>query len=77
MAKVVTHQGVWKPGAFGGVTNSTLCGVASGIARDAADLNVGDDVTCKNCLAIINGERPAYAKQFLGMTYEQVEATQR
>ncbi len=59
---------------MGGVAGATLCGVQSGIASDAADLNVGDNVTCKNCLAIIRGERPAFGKRFIGMSYEEVEA---
>lgn len=73
MAKLVTHQHIWKP-AMGGVAGATLCGVQSKIAADAADLNVGENVTCKNCLAIIRGDRVAYGKQFIGMSYEAVEA---
>jgi len=74
VAKLVTHQPVWKPAMFGGVTNSTLCGVRSVIRADAADLNVGDDVTCKLCNAILRGDRVAYGKQFLGKSHEEVEA---
>ncbi len=75
MAKVVTHQHIWKPGLFGGVMTATLCGIKSTIRADAADLNVGDDVTCKVCQAIIRGERTAYGKRFIGMSYAEVEAT--
>jgi hypothetical protein len=74
VAKVATHQHIWKPGMFGGVMTATLCGIKSTIRADAADLNVGDDVTCKVCLAIIRGERASYGKQFIGMSHEEVEA---
>lgn len=77
MAKVVTHQHIWKPAIFGGVMTATLCGIKSTIRADAADLNVGDDVTCKVCQAILRGERTAYGKRFVGMSYEEVEATVR
>ena len=74
MAKVVTHQHIWKP-AFvpGGVVTATLCGRKSVIREDALDLNVGESVTCKLCLAILNGDRQNYNKRFVGMSCEEVE----
>jgi len=56
---------------------ATLCGIKSTIRADAADLNVGDDVTCKVCQAILRGERTSYGKRFVGMSHEEVEATVR
>ena len=53
---------------FGGVTTATLCGIQSAIRADAADLNVGDDVTCKVCNAILRGDRRAFGKQFVGLS---------
>lgn len=74
MGKLVTHQSVWIPGMFGGVTPTTLCGRMSEISAAAADMNVGDDVTCKNCLSIISGDRMTFRKRYLGMGFEEVEA---
>jgi hypothetical protein len=75
MSKVVTHQQIWKPAFIpGGVVTATLCGRKSGIREDAADLNVGENVSCKFCLAILRSDRPTYAKRFLGMSCEEVEA---
>jgi len=70
---LVTHKQVWKPAMFGGVTSATLCGTKSVIESDKANMNVGDDVTCKNCLAILSGKRRRFTSQFVDLTYEQVE----
>jgi hypothetical protein len=72
--KVVTHQHIWKPGMFGGVTTGTLCGIKSTIRANNADLNVGDNVTCKVCQKILSGERRAFGERFVGLSYEEVEA---
>jgi hypothetical protein len=75
MTKIVTHQHIWKPAFIpGGVVTTTLCGRKSVIRENHADLNVGDDVTCKFCLALLKSDRPTYAKRFLGMSCEEVEA---
>jgi hypothetical protein len=74
MSKLVTHQHIWKPSWIpGGVTGATLCGRKSGIRESEADLNVGENVTCKLCLAILKSDRPHYAKRFLGMSSYEVE----
>jgi len=74
MSKVVTHQHIWKPAFIpGGVVTATLCGRKSAIMENACDLNVGDAVTCKFCLAILNSDRQTYNKRFVGMSCEEVE----
>jgi hypothetical protein len=71
MTKLVTHQSVWKP-VMGGVSNDTLCGVYSKISADSADMNVGGNVTCKICLALIAGKRVSYNSKYLGKTAQQI-----
>lgn len=47
----VIHQQIFKPGMFGGVVNTTICGR---VDNSKQDLNVdGGAVTCKFCLRII------------------------
>lgn len=52
MGQPVTHQGIMKPNAFGGVTTTTLCGRMSGATADP--INSGEDVTCKLCRKILD-----------------------
>jgi len=51
MRRQVSHQQVFIPNAFGGVTNTTICGR---VDNSKDDLNVeAAEVTCKFCLRII------------------------
>ena len=75
MPRKVTHQQIYKPGFGGGVTNTTLCGAVDNrqwVQNDGA--NVGPDVTCKNCLRILESSTPNYRKQWVGKSYDEVEA---
>ena len=74
MAKPVIHEQVYRPGPFGGVMNTTLCGrLASG-----EDMNVADGaekVTCKLCLRRIESRKEQVAIQNLHDAVEFVERT--
>ena len=48
---IVTHKQIYKAGLHGGTVNTTLCGRVSDALPDG--MNVGENVTCKLCLAII------------------------
>lgn len=50
MAKQVTHFQVYRPNAFGGTTNATLCGRVSNASDDYNNTDKPEEVTCKLCL---------------------------
>ena len=50
MASKINHQHIYKPGSFGGVVNTTLCGR---VDNSTDDRNVSDAVTCKFCRRMI------------------------
>jgi hypothetical protein len=57
MTKQVKHLQVYKPAAFGGVVNTTICGRV----RNNQDYNVADsreDVTCSYCKQLIKENAP-------------------
>ena len=74
MPRKVAHQQIYKPGMFGGVVNTTLCGAVDNKNWGTNDgMNVGNNVTCKNCMKILSGERPAYNLKWVGTTYAEAE----
>lgn len=57
MARKVLHLQIFKPGAFGGTVNTTVCGRV----RNGGDYNVADDVdsvTCTYCRRAIDTNAP-------------------
>lgn len=51
----VNHQQIYKQNAFGGITNTTVCGRVDNSLEDA-NKDAGE-VTCKHCLRIIKEGR--------------------
>ncbi len=54
MGRSVIHRQIYKPSAFGGVSNTTLCGRVSNAAEDLNVDGSSADVTCKFCLGILD-----------------------
>jgi hypothetical protein len=54
MVRAVVHRQIYKPSAFGGVTNTTLCGRVSNASDDLNVEGRSEDVTCKFCLGILD-----------------------
>ena len=50
MNKPVTHLHVYRKNAFGGTTNTTICGRFSCAADDLNNTDKDEEVTCKLCL---------------------------
>jgi len=61
----VSHKQIFKPGAFGGVSNTTLCGR---VDNSGDDMNVDDKVTCKICRDILSGVRLSARTKWIGWT---------
>ena len=49
------HKQVYRETGFGGVSNETLCGRVSD--SDPDGMNVGEKVTCKLCIKIMNDSK--------------------
>jgi hypothetical protein len=54
MGRAVVHRQIYKPSAFGGVTNTTLCGRVSNASDDLNVEGRSKDVTCKFCPGILD-----------------------
>ncbi len=55
MKKIVTHKQIYQDNAFGGITNSTLCGRVNNHESDKNEgANVSEGFNCYFCKQIAN-----------------------
>lgn len=68
MTKVL-HRHIYKPSAFGGTTNTTLCGRVD----NSGDYNIADTdsaVSCHFCRQILDGKTKNFNEKWMDFTPE-------
>lgn len=61
----VLHRQIYKPSAFGGTSNTTLCGRVDNSKSDYNIADTDDEVTCHFCRNILDGKTKSVRLQWL------------
>lgn len=61
----VLHRQIYKPSAFGGTSNTTLCGRVDNSKNDYNVADTDAEVTCSFCRKILDGETRSVRTKWL------------